>query len=70
MRGSTVTDPAPVEGDAEADTVAFAAWLLGTIAEDPLLRPSYRRAARKHLARLRAGAARQLSADDFREARA
>lgn len=54
----------------DADTLAFAERLVTLIAEDPFVRPSYRTAARKHLAKLRAGMAQQLSAADFNEARA
>ncbi len=57
-----------IETEAEdAGVVAFAEHLLRLIAEDPLVRASYRTAARRHLARLRAGPARVLTADDFRD---
>lgn len=54
------------EAGDDGAVVAFPVRLLTTIAKDPLLRPSYRTAAHKHLARLRAGAGRQLTAGDFR----
>ncbi len=53
--------------DDDAGVVAFAVKLLTLIAEDALLRGSYRAAARRHLARLRAGPVRALNADDFRD---
>ena len=44
---------APAEDEADANaTLAFALDLLRTIAEDPMLRPSHRMAARRHFARL------------------
>lgn len=39
--------------DMPADTVTVALELLRRIAEDPILRPSYRIAARRHLRRLK-----------------
>ena len=51
----------------DAGVVAFAVHLLSMIAEDPLLRGTHRAAARRHLARLRAGTGRPLNADDFRD---
>ena len=42
---------APAEGDA-ADPVRLALRLLLAIAEDPLIRPSYRVAARRHVRQL------------------
>ena len=57
-----------IETEAEdASVAAFAEHLLRLIAEDALLRPSYRAAARRHLARLRSGPGRQMTADDFRD---
>ena len=51
------------------DLVAVAVGLLAQIAEDPMMRPSYRAAGEfgKHLARLRAAPTRPLNADDFRD---
>ena len=64
-----MTAPArPIETDPEdAGVVAFAVHLLRLIAEDPLVRGTHRAAARRHLARLRAGPGRVLTADDFRD---
>ena len=64
MQPSTRPEPEP----AEADTLAFARWLLEQISEDPLVRGHHRAEARRHLARLRDGPARVLTADDFAEA--
>jgi hypothetical protein len=43
---------APDAADAERRAVALAVSLLRAIGEDPLLRPSHRVAARRHLKRL------------------
>ena len=63
-----MTTARPIEAEAEdAGVVAFAEHLLCLIAEDPLVRGTHRAAARRHLARLRAGTGRPLNADDFRD---
>ena len=63
-----MTRPLPPQpAEAPPDAVELARDLLHRIAEDAGLRPSHREAARRHLARLRAGAGRPLNADDFRD---
>lgn len=50
-QGDSRTSPSP-RAPSAASPVALAMDLLGRLAEDPLIRPSYRIAARRHLARL------------------
>ncbi len=50
------------------DPVTVAIAVLEAIAEDMLMRPSYRVRARKHLRELRRGAREELTASDFADA--
>ena len=52
---ATLADEAETEEAEGVSLVAEAQQLLRLIANDPLMRPSYRIAARRHLARLRGG---------------
>jgi hypothetical protein len=60
---------ADTDRDIGAETLALTRELLERIAEDPMLRPSHRVAARRHLASLGAGPQPDvLSADAFKDA--
>ncbi|MGC8476308.1 MAG: hypothetical protein ACP5NP_08140 [Acetobacteraceae bacterium] len=68
LRAAPAPDPEPAEA---RDPVLAAMDLLRLLAEDPLVRPSYRAAARRHLARLAPPAPRKTVAageDDGEEA--
>lgn len=52
------TEPAPETAEETPDAVQLAVTLLARIGEDPMLRPSYRIAARRYFRELRKAGAR------------